>query len=101
MLGTSTTELIFIRLCITGLRAIAPVSILYSGYAALRTFGVVPVLDAAPVAVEMGLFLEAAWWLLVYVPRRCWLQRVRPMRNRVPRSSQSRWSASMGFTSRA
>ena len=71
MLGTSTAELVFIRICIFGLRAITPIALSYVAV----VFIVRPSLPRAPLPLEIYVLLEAGFYLLVYLPRSIYLQR--------------------------
>jgi hypothetical protein len=71
MIGQSLPEYVFIRLCILGLRAIAPLSFVYFIVcAALREIWLSPVLLAYAA-------IEASFYLFVYLPRRIMFHRVR------------------------
>lgn len=72
MIGRSFPELVFIRSCIVGLRAVAPVAL---GYWALR-LSVLPLASRLPLPVEIWLCLEGAFFTLVYLPRKWSLQKV-------------------------
>ncbi|KAF2009665.1 hypothetical protein BU24DRAFT_497245 [Aaosphaeria arxii CBS 175.79] len=69
MIGTSLPELVFIRICILALRVITPLSIFYLSFCI-----------ADPPSSVAGKFLlaycafEAAFWLLVFIPRKRSLQ---------------------------
>lgn len=79
MIGQSLPEYVFIHICIFGLRLVAPASILYlliSAY--LREFWWSPWL--AVVAIP-----EAAFYLLVFLPRWRRLQKVRMPADFVPK----------------
>ena len=70
MIGRSVPEYIFIRLCIIGLRLVAPLSIVYLGFSYYRGhFLWSAFLGAYAVA-------EAAFYLLVFLPRNRLLQKV-------------------------
>lgn len=71
MIGRSLVEYVFVRLSILGLRLIAPLSITYlavSGY--YGSISLSPVLAVYAAA-------EASFYLLVVIPRRRVLQKVR------------------------
>jgi hypothetical protein len=68
MIGTSTLEYVFIRICITGLRAITPLSILYCVALPFLPHRPPLIVSAWPIA-------ETAFYFLVYLPRRWILQR--------------------------
>lgn len=82
LIGNSLPEYIFIRIVILGLRIIAPLSITYT----LLRILAVAISDAKyntshafdryrlPLALEIYLFLEAAFFFVVYLPLRTWLQ---------------------------
>jgi hypothetical protein len=70
MIGTSVWEYIFIRTCIFFLHLIAPLSTLYS---LARSLVHPP--HPIPRILEVWLILEAIFYLLVYLPRRVYLQR--------------------------
>ena|SRR2546423_4322207 len=63
MIGTSTLEYVFIRTCITGLRTITPLSILY--YVS-RPFQP----HRLPLIIGAWFMAETAFYFLVYLPRR-------------------------------
>ncbi len=71
MIGSSIWKYIFIRTCILLLDLIAPLSTLYS-LARLLVHPLAP----PPRILEVWLVLEAAFYLVVYLPRRAVLQRV-------------------------
>jgi hypothetical protein len=74
MIGQSWPEYVFIRLSITGLRLVAPLSIIYlSASWSVGTFLWSPFLGAYAL-------IEAPFFLLVYLPRYYRLQRVRILR---------------------
>jgi hypothetical protein len=70
MIGTSIHNYIFIRLCISVLHWIAPFSILYclSSFVYPAPFYISPIL-------QVWTTLKTAFYLLVYYPRRTYLQR--------------------------
>ncbi len=70
MIGHSWSEYVFIRLCILGLRSIAPLSILYS---CLSLYN-----GHLLYSRWLGIYAvaEAAFYLLVFIPRTRLLQRV-------------------------
>lgn len=71
MIGKSWPNYIGIRLSITGLILVAPASIVYIAASALRgNFLISPWIGIVAVS-------EAAFYLLVYLPRRKFLQKVR------------------------
>ncbi|CAL1694590.1 unnamed protein product [Somion occarium] len=69
MIGHSVPEYIFIRICITGLRLIAPLSILYLIACLYTNTWILSPWIAAYA------FVEAAFYLLVYLPRSWYLQK--------------------------
>lgn len=69
MIGTSTEEYVFIRICIFCMRLITPLSIIYT-FTTLLVHHPLRV----PWAVEKWFILEAAFYLLIYLPRRAQLQ---------------------------
>lgn len=70
MIGTSFWEYVFIRICIFFLNLVAPVSVLYSA-----TIAVIRPPFYLPRVVETWLALEAAFYFIVYLPRKAYLQR--------------------------
>lgn len=70
MIGNSFIEYIFIRVCITGLRLVAPTSILYLGISAWK--------GSFLLSKWLGLIAiaEAGFYLAVYLPRKKVLQAV-------------------------
>jgi hypothetical protein len=68
MIGTSTLEYAFIRTCITGLRTITPLSILYCVSLLFLPRRPPLIIGAWPMA-------ETAFYFLVFLPRRWILQR--------------------------
>jgi len=68
MIGTSSLEYLFIRVCIFVLHWIAPLSVLLC--AVLLTTR-----PTVPLALAAWLILETAFYLLVYLPRKYYLQR--------------------------
>lgn len=76
MIGKSTWDYILIRTCIFILSSIVPLSILYSltSFAAAFVTPLRVQLPRAPSFVERWLHVEAAFYILVYLPRRAYLQ---------------------------
>ncbi|KAI9730206.1 MAG: hypothetical protein M1834_005970 [Cirrosporium novae-zelandiae] len=70
MIGTSTWDLVFIRSCIFLLRCIAPLGILYC----LIAFLVPPPRFLIFKVLEVWCVSEAAFYLLLYLPRKFYLQ---------------------------
>jgi hypothetical protein len=71
MIGNSLSEYLFIRTSITGLRLIAPASILYLAASVWNVaFPISPLLGAVALA-------EAGFFLVFYLPRKNRLQAVR------------------------
>jgi hypothetical protein len=68
MIGTSIPEYVFIRICITALRAITPLSILYCVALPFLPRRLPLIASAWPIA-------ETAFYFLFYLPRRWILQR--------------------------
>lgn len=69
MIGTSTPEYILIRICISALRLVAPLSVIFSGVLIFQkpqnhTYRV----------LEAVFIAESAFYLLVYLPRKYYLQ---------------------------
>lgn len=74
MLGRSIPEYIFIRICVSCLRAITPLSIIYTTYClGLQIWG--HSFYSTHLAIYAG--LEASFYFLVYLPRYQRLQEVR------------------------
>ncbi|KAF2088573.1 hypothetical protein K490DRAFT_64621 [Saccharata proteae CBS 121410] len=71
MIGTSTTEYLFIRACIFFLHWITPLSILYSAV----VFAVRPPGFGVPRILEAWIVLETAFYFLVVLPRKHYLQK--------------------------
>jgi hypothetical protein len=71
MIGISTWDYVFIRTCIFLLRLIAPLSVIYSLVSCLIHFPFY-----IPHVLEVWLNLEAVFYLLVYLPRKNYLQAV-------------------------
>lgn len=71
MIGTSTAEYLFIRACIIFLHWISPSSILICAIA----FVTKPRLSALSTALAFWLVLETAFYLLIYFPRKHYLQK--------------------------
>ena len=69
MIGTSIWEYVFIRTCIFLLHLIAPISTLYS---LVRSLAYLP--SNIPLILEVWLGLEALFYLLIYLPRKAYLQ---------------------------
>ena len=84
MIGTTLPELVFIRSTITLLRLVAPLSLTYLTAEWWRG-----TLDFAPPPALYALS-EAAFFLLVYLPRRSRLQKVRNPYYRNPQALCSR-----------
>lgn len=74
MIGTSRAEYWFIRTCIIGLHYIAPLCILYC-ILLVSLYGLKATTYRFPVLVETVAVAETAFYLLVYVPYRYYLQR--------------------------
>lgn len=70
MIGTSFSEYVFIRTCIFFLHLVAPLSVLYSAMVALAR----PLFHLHPV-LETWLALEAAFYFIIYLPRKAYLQK--------------------------
>jgi hypothetical protein len=76
MIGTSIAEYVFIRVCILFLHNIAPVSLVYSVLLLLQ-----PLLSLdsrfyrAPFPIKTWVVAEAAFFTLVFLPHRYYLQR--------------------------
>jgi hypothetical protein len=70
MAGTSLWDYIFIRVCITALHFIAPLSIVYSF---AKLFFTIPF--QIPLVLQIWLALEALFYLVVYLPLNRHLQR--------------------------
>lgn len=70
MIGTSTAEYIFIRICILLLRAVTPLSLLYwlARFLHLGAFHV-------PVILDVWTASEVAFYVLFYIPRKRHLQK--------------------------
>ena len=68
MIGTSTPEYVLIRTCIIGIRAITPLSILYCASLPFQPHRLPYFIGIWPIA-------ETAFYFLVYLPRRWFLQR--------------------------
>ena len=68
MIGTSTPEYVLIRTCVIGFRAIAPLSILYCVSLPFQPYRL-------PYSLGIWSMAETAFYFLVYVPRRWFLQR--------------------------
>ncbi|KAF9460635.1 hypothetical protein BDZ94DRAFT_887447 [Collybia nuda] len=68
MIGNSFLEYVFIRICIAGLRLVAPTSILYLGISAWN--------ESFPISKWLGLvaIAETGFYLAVYLPRKKGLQ---------------------------
>lgn len=71
MIGNSTYEYVFIRVCIFFLHWIAPISLL----SCPATFVIESLKSSIPFALKVWISLEAAFFLLVYLPRSYYLQR--------------------------
>lgn len=75
MIGTSTTEYYFIRICILGLHYLAPLCLVYcvfvTGLYGLKTAVTSPI----PLVVESLAIAETLFFLFVYIPYRYYLQR--------------------------
>lgn len=69
MIGTSLPEYIFIVVCITALRIITPFSIFYLAFSIAE-----PPVTGFRIALLVWCAFEAAFWLLVYLPRKRALQ---------------------------
>ncbi|KAI1081476.1 hypothetical protein F5B20DRAFT_66553 [Whalleya microplaca] len=70
MIGTSVWDYVFIRTCIFFLHLVAPLSVLY-----LVTSLFIPLPFGIPRVLEVWIALEAAFYLVVYLPRKAYLQR--------------------------
>jgi hypothetical protein len=70
MIGTSFRDYVFIRLCIAALHWIAPLSVLFC-----LSFLIHPIPLRVSRMLHVWTSLEAAFHLLVYLPRRVYLQR--------------------------
>lgn len=70
MLGTSASEYAFVRICISILHCIAPLSVLY--YFVLAT-DLATILRMRP-AIGLWLVAGAIFWTSFYFPYRCYLQ---------------------------
>ena len=69
MIGTSTAEYFFIRICILFLHNIAPISTLYSIQLLVVQFFHLPTyLERIPYAIKIWLTAEAVFFTTVYVP---------------------------------
>jgi hypothetical protein len=70
MIGKGVTDYILIRTAISGFRLILPISLIYLAVSFHR--------NKFPVSTWFGLYaiLEAAFYLLVYLPRSCYIQKV-------------------------
>lgn len=69
MIGTSTAEYFFIRICILFLHNIAPISILYSiQLLIVRFFHLPTYTERIPYAVQIWLTAEAVFFTTVYIP---------------------------------
>lgn len=69
MIGTSTAEYFFIRICILFLHNIAPISILYSvQLLVVRFFHLPTYTERIPYAVHIWLTAEAVFFTTVYIP---------------------------------
>jgi hypothetical protein len=70
MIGKGVKDYILIRMVISGFRLIAPISFLYLAVSFYR--------NKFPVSTWLGLYaiLEAAFYLLVYLPRSHHIQKV-------------------------
>lgn len=69
MIGTSTTEYLFIRICILFLHNIAPISILYSTQLLLVQFFHLPIhLERIPYPIQIWLTAEAIFLVTVVMP---------------------------------
>jgi hypothetical protein len=69
MIGTSTPDYIFIRVCIFGIRAVTPLCILYTVFGIVRP----PRAFATQLLLAYTL-LETAFYFLVFLPRKSRLQ---------------------------
>jgi hypothetical protein len=69
MVGTSVWDYVFIRTCIFLLHLVAPISILYSLASSL-----VHIPFHIPYVLKIWLALETVFYLVVYLPRRAYLQ---------------------------
>lgn len=74
MIGTSWAEYVFIRCCIFGLHALAPLCVLYSVFVPI-VYGLTTTIYRLPLAVEIYIVAETLFYLLVFVPYRYHLQR--------------------------
>ena len=71
MIGTSTREYLFIQACIYFLHYVAPLSAIYC----LIVLALRPSAYRIPAWLEVWAVAEASFLLLLYVPRKVWLQR--------------------------
>lgn len=77
MLGRSIPEYIFIRICVFCLRAVTPLSILYTTYwSCLRIWGHDTHCSVYSTSLVVYAGLEASFYFLVYLPRHRRLQEV-------------------------
>ena len=74
MIGNSIPEMILVRTCIFGLKAVAPISVIYT---LLRVLAL-PAEYALPLPLEVWMFAETAFYAGVYYPNKYRSQRVRP-----------------------
>lgn len=75
MIGTSAWDYVLISACIFGLKAIVPISIFYSfNRVAALVSPYVLSLPRAPPFIEKWMRIEAAFYILFYLPRRAYLQ---------------------------
>ncbi|CAK4030543.1 Hypothetical predicted protein [Lecanosticta acicola] len=71
MINNSRPEYVFIRVCIVGLQAIAPLAVLYTVFELLF----LPAPSRLPTALRIWLRVEAIFYLFLSIPYRSYLQR--------------------------
>ena len=84
MIGTSTTEYLFIQACIYFLHYVAPLSALYC----IIVFALRPWAYRIPIWLEVWAIAEAGFLLLLYIPRKVWLQRAASHPEALPREKR-------------
>ena len=81
MIGTSTSEYLFIQACIYFLHYIAPLSAIYC----IIVFALHPLGYRVPIWLEIWAVAEAIFLLLLYFPRKVILQRAASHPDTLPR----------------
>lgn len=74
MIGTSTREYIFIRVCVLGLYSVAPICIIYTTLS-IGLYGTGVAYYRLPFLVECVALAETLFYFFVYLPYSCYLQR--------------------------